>query len=74
MTRRESGSALDPRVCDEEAASAYLGGVSRSTLFRREREGKIKSVRLGGRRMWLVDSLRSYVDMSLEEGGPDAAA
>ena len=65
MNNSERGSVtegIEPLVLDEANARAFLGGVSRSFLYRREREGHLASVRIGGRRMWPVETLRAYVD------------
>lgn len=62
-------------LIDEVAARAYLGGVSRNFLRRREAEGKIRSVRLDGRRLWLIESLRAYLSEKLggQSGGASIA-
>lgn len=74
MNKTEPIPRLDPLVVDERTARAFLGGISRSTLYKRSAEGKVRSVKLDGRRLFVVESLRDYVDAGIDAGGePDAA-
>ena len=54
-----------PRLLTVDETAEYLR-VDRSTVYRLEREGELRSVRVGRRRRFRPDDLRVY----LERGSP----
>lgn len=44
-----------------EEACQFLGGIARSTLDSYSNARIIRSVKMGGRRMWLVSDLEAYL-------------
>ena len=60
---------VDPLLLDDKAA-ARMVGIGRSKLLAECRKGHIDAVRIGRRRLFLVDELRAYVRrLSAEQGG-----
>ena len=55
-----------PAVLNTDAARAYLGGLSRTSLWRLQQSGSIQGVLVAGRRMYLTASLDAYLERQLE--------
>jgi len=49
---------MQPMVCSVKDARQMLGGVSHGTIYSWMREGKIEGLRIGGRRLIKVASIR----------------
>ncbi len=63
---------MDPLVVRETQARQLLGGISRETLWRLRKAGRIESFTVGSARLYPVDALRRFVDE--QRVNPDAHA
>ena len=52
---------MDPLVVRETEARQLLGGISRETLWRLRKAGRIESFTVGSARLYPVDALRRFV-------------
>jgi excisionase family DNA binding protein len=61
MSSAATKQPTDDRITVTLRDAARMSGLSRSTLLRRADDGQLKTVRVGGRRLVKVDSLRELV-------------
>lgn len=54
-------TTVRPPVIDAPTAMQYLGGISRTALWRLAQAGDITAVNVGSRRVYLVESLDNFI-------------
>ena len=60
-------SSLSSKIALRIPEAAYISGLSRSTLYALIGEGKLRSVKVGGRRLILRNDLEAYFAQLLQE-------
>lgn len=59
---------MSTQMMTVEQTQEALGHIGRSTLWRITKSGELATVKIGKRRMYLTDSVDSYIRRRLEGG------
>jgi excisionase family DNA binding protein len=62
---QETQPVNDITLWSTKVACQKLGGIHRPTLYRLVENGKLKAVKVGGRRMIVAASVRKYIEGQL---------
>ena len=57
---------IEPLVVSIEGTRAALGGVSRQTVYNFINEGKIKTAKIGARRLVVFESIKDFIASNIE--------
>ncbi|WP_395666373.1 hypothetical protein [Methylocella sp.] len=69
MERHHEAALDEPIMVGTAEASRLLGGISRATLFRWDRAGYIRLVRIGGRTLVPISEIRRIAAPGAGEAG-----
>jgi hypothetical protein len=62
MSSAAAEQTVDDRITGTLREASQVSGLSRSSLLRRAEEGRLKTVRVGGRRLVVWASLRELLN------------
>ena len=61
-------------VCNDQRASELLGGISIRTVHKFVSDGKIRAVKIGARKLFVIESIQDFVRRAIREGTEKDAA
>lgn len=66
ITNTKGNTAVSPRsgidrLLSLEETRRRLGGISRATLWRLTRRGRLRGVKIGGRRLFLESDVQNFI-------------
>ena len=61
MAHRSDANHLDDRIACSPAEAARRAGLGRTTIYAALKAGDLKSIKIGARRLIMVDALKAWL-------------